>query len=191
MGTSEPQSDHDLILAVRAGGEAGRTAFARLYERNKVWAMSVALRFQPDRERASDAVQDAFLSLLRKGHSLYAGAQFRTILYLPIKHAAIRQSQRSARIGPRRVQSVGDVAGTVGFASGMIESAADDHRRVRDAVLRLPEPQREVLLLRCVDDLSVAEVAAALGIAQGTVKSRLYHAVRGLRAMLGDAESTD
>ncbi|MCA9279363.1 MAG: RNA polymerase sigma factor [Phycisphaeraceae bacterium] len=190
MGAGQSQTDHDLILAVREGGEIGRAAFAQLYERHKAWAMSVALRFQSDPERASDAVQDAFLSLLRKGGALYAGAQFRTILYLPIKHAAMRQSRRSSRIGSKRMHSTGDVAGTIGVVSVELETGSDDNTRVRDAVMQLPDAHREVLLMRCVDDLSVAEVAAALDIPEGTVKSRLYHAVRGLRGVLGGDETS-
>ncbi|MCH8271334.1 MAG: hypothetical protein IH985_09030, partial [Planctomycetes bacterium] len=42
--------------------------------------------------------------------------------------------------------------------------------------------QREVLLMRIVDGMATAEIAAALGIPPGTVKSRLHHALKGLRA---------
>jgi RNA polymerase sigma-70 factor (ECF subfamily) len=46
----------------------------------------------------------------------------------------------------------------------------------------LPAPQREVLLMRFVDDMELSEIAAALSIPHGTVKSRLHHALRTLRA---------
>ena len=45
----------------------------------------------------------------------------------------------------------------------------------------LPEPQREALLMRFVDDMSLAEIAAALSIPVGTVKSRLHNSLAALR----------
>ena len=45
----------------------------------------------------------------------------------------------------------------------------------------LPAAQREVLIMRFVDGLSLADIAAALSIPQGTVKSRLHHAIKTLR----------
>ncbi len=47
---------------------------------------------------------------------------------------------------------------------------------------RLPGPQREVLLMRAVDGMTLGEIAAALDIPVGTVKSRLHHALATLRA---------
>ena len=49
------------------------------------------------------------------------------------------------------------------------------------AVSKLPDGQREVLLMRVVDEMSVTEIALALGVPEGTVKSRLHHAVGALR----------
>lgn len=58
--------------------------------------------------------------------------------------------------------------------------ASDDHRHMLDALRRLPERQREVLVLRYYGDLSEAEIAAALDISTGSVKT---HAHRGLAAL--------
>ena len=71
--------------------------------------------------------------------------------------------------------------------------ASRKHRRpVRSelaAVLAvLPESQREVLLMRFVDDMSLQEIAAALNVPVGTVKSRLYH---GLQTLRGDRRTRD
>ena len=53
---------------------------------------------------------------------------------------------------------------------------------LRAAVASLPEGQREVLLMRFVDDMSMNEIALALSIPVGTVKSRLHNALAALRA---------
>jgi len=60
-----------------------------------------------------------------------------------------------------------------------------DRERLRDALARLPEPAREVLVCRYILDLSEAETAAALGVAQGTVKSRISRALDNLREVYG------
>ena len=62
---------------------------------------------------------------------------------------------------------------------------------MRSAIGRLPEPQREVLELRLAQELSYAEIAEALAIPVGTVRSRLHHAVAALRAALLGVRARD
>nr|BFE59543.1 hypothetical protein GCM10020063_040690 [Dactylosporangium thailandense] len=59
-----------------------------------------------------------------------------------------------------------------------------DRREVREALARMPERLRSVLVAMYFQDFSTAEAAAALGVPQGTVKSRMYHAMRALREEL-------
>ncbi len=59
-------------------------------------------------------------------------------------------------------------------------------RHVRDAMARLSEMDREILILRHVEDLTVKEVAAVLGIAEGTVKSRHFRALERLRSQIDE-----
>jgi RNA polymerase sigma-70 factor (ECF subfamily) len=59
-----------------------------------------------------------------------------------------------------------------------------DRREVREAVARMPERLRNVLVAMYFQDFSTAEAADALRVPQGTVKSRMYHAMRALRADL-------
>ncbi len=63
--------------------------------------------------------------------------------------------------------------------------AAEAAARVREAVLALPEDQRDIVLLRYMEDASLGEIAAAIGIPEGTVKSRLFAARARLRSALG------
>jgi RNA polymerase sigma factor (sigma-70 family) len=57
---------------------------------------------------------------------------------------------------------------------------------LRDALARLPVKQRAVVVLRFYDDLSVQEVATAMGCSVGTVKSQTSEGIRKLRGLLGD-----
>ena len=69
----------------------------------------------------------------------------------------------------------------------MTESDPTDRRSVIDALGTLPPRQRAVVVLRYYEDLSVAQVAHALGITDGTVKSQTSEALTKLRALLGDS----
>lgn len=71
-------------------------------------------------------------------------------------------------------------------------SAEGDTRmdRVRDAIDRLPDGQREVLRMRLTEELSYAEIAAALELPIGTVRSRIHLAVNRLRTKLSESTST-
>lgn len=65
-----------------------------------------------------------------------------------------------------------------------IEASAFDLTRVRDAIATLPAKQRAAMALFYTEDLSVAEIAIALDVPPGTVKTRLMHARRNVRAQL-------
>ena len=64
----------------------------------------------------------------------------------------------------------------------------DEHRAVVEALRGLPRRQREVLVLRYWSDLSEAEIAAALGISRGTVKSSASRALSALEKQLGNRD---
>ncbi len=83
------------------------------------------------------------------------------------------------------------------LASRLVDSASGPlqhllrqelRQRVRAALARLPEHDREVLVLRNLEELSVADTAQVLGISQGAVKVRHLRALRRLRALLGETE---
>ena len=98
--------------------------------------------------------------------------------------------QVTTRNGWRDVYAVDDTeeAGEgVAIESPEIEGAelAVDAARVMAAIAELPAPQRAALALFYTEDLSVAEIAVALDVPPGTVKTRLMHARRKVRAILG------
>jgi RNA polymerase sigma-70 factor (ECF subfamily) len=67
----------------------------------------------------------------------------------------------------------------------------EDRRLVRAALERLPEEQRRVIVLRYFLELSVPDIARAMGLREGTVKSRLHRALQRLRATLENAQRSD
>ena len=168
----DARTDDQLVRAASRGDHA---AFEVLYFRHRDFVYRVALRHTRGHAAALDVAQDTFAYLLRKLPGLRLSGKLSTYLYPVIRNIALAQLRRpdaalSASIGPAR-----DVESPA--------TASDDalDRHLIAAVERLPDAQREVLLLRVVDELSVDEVAAALGVPPGTIKSRLHNALAMLR----------
>jgi RNA polymerase sigma-70 factor (ECF subfamily) len=130
---------------------------------------------------AEDIVQECFLALLRPGCAFDASrTPARTYLFGAVRNQALKRFRD-------RGSAVDDPPEPVDYGSPeRLASNAETARSVEDAVMRLPSAQREVLLLAHYEQLPLAEIAAALGIELGAVKSRLQRARNGLREMLAD-----
>jgi RNA polymerase sigma-70 factor (ECF subfamily) len=166
---NDPRSDEQLVDALNRGDPS---AFEPLYLRHKDFVYRLACRFTPDRDEALDVLQDAFTYFLGRFPGFSLRARLTTFLYPVVKNIALagRRKRRRLRLGE------------------VPEAAADAPLPARDglgplgaAVDALPDAQREVLLMRVVDGMSLQEVATALDIPAGTVKSRLHNALRALR----------
>ncbi len=165
-------TDQQLVDRANAGEAA---AFDTLYQRYKDWAFRLALRETGrDEGLAADAVQDSFLYLLKKFPGFELQAKLTTFLYPVVKHnaqSADRKRRRKTPTGPE----------TDAPHEGGAERDPDGLDGLRAVVNTLPDHQREVVFMRFLDDMSLNEIALALGIPLGTVKSRLHHAVGALR----------
>jgi RNA polymerase sigma-70 factor (ECF subfamily) len=170
--SEEPRSDHDLIAAVN-DGDAG--AFEALYRRHRDWVVALAFRFTADHSLALDVMQETFLYFLKRFPGFALTCQLRSFLYPAVRNLSI-----GARRKAHRLQSSDDeLAEIEAPPPAPTGDAARD--QLAAVVSALPETHREVLLLRFVDGLSLAEVAEALEIPLGTVKSRLHNALDTLR----------
>ena len=176
MGPVDRRSDEDLV-AICNGGDAddAARAFEALYRRHRDFVLRVARRFTRDRELALDALQETFAYLLGKfpptGEGLVLTARLQTLLYPAAKNAAItavRKARRAAGAGDAELDAL----------PAEPPAAAEP---IDAALAALSPEKREVLTLRFVDDLSLAEIAAALDVPLGTVKSRLHLALKELR----------
>lgn len=177
-GTLTP-SDQDLIDAANRGDVA---AFEQLYLRYRDWVVNLALRFVPgrDRELALDVMQDTFMYLLRKFPGFELTAQLKTFLYPVVRHNALAMHRSRRLVGQKDdppIESWPHLGHELGQAM-----ASDDLAALRAALEMLDPGQREVVILRFADDLSLQEIAQAMELPLGTVKSRLHHALRTLRA---------
>lgn len=192
---SPDASDEQLVAMLNAGNTE---AFEVLFERYHGWGLRLALRFVRDDALAADAVQDAFVYLLGKFPGFELRARLTTFLYPVIKHNAIGAAKATRRKTPTTgSEDAGplDSAADPGSSPASEADAAGSGGVLTRAIDALPDGQREVLLMRIVHGMGVSEVAAALDIPPGTVKSRLFHALRTLReepalsALLGDDDA--
>lgn len=178
MSLEDPRSDDALIDAMGRVGDTAEKAFAALYHRHKAWAVAVARRYTHDDALALDAMQDAFLYVIGKTPGLRLTCKFRTFLYPAVKNAAMTRVKRSRR------QAVNEVAPHLVESPLQTLLDAGLRERIARVIADLTDAQREVLIMRIVDDMTVDEVARALGIPPGTVKSRLHHALAAMREVL-------
>lgn len=168
---TDSRTDAELVVAAATGAA---DAFEALYYRYRDWAFGLARRFCNSDADAADAVQDAFFYFFNTFPEFELRAKLKTFLYPVVKHRAlnrVRAAQRST--------SLGDEAEAVEAPAD--RDPAAERRSVAEWVDRLPAAQREVVLLRFADGLDLADIAIALEIPVGTVKSRLYNALAALR----------
>lgn len=168
----ESRTDDELVRAA-ARGETG--AFDELYRRHRRIVLAVARRVAGSDADAHDAVQETFVYLVRKLPTLELRVRLSTFLYPVVRRFAL-----AARARAGRVRSDEDALEAMSRES---VTADGEGREELVAVVRgLPSELRDTLLLRYADGLPLAEVAAALDIPLGTVKSRIHQALKLLEA---------
>ena len=130
-----------------------------------------------------DLVQETYLRLWKYRREYVPTAKLSTFLFLLARQVRLDALRRETR-RERREKSWGGGRSDVQEAS-----PACEREEVRRAVSRLPEPMREVVELGVFQELPYAEVAEILEIPVGTVKSRMYNAIRKLKELLDDKGS--
>ena len=185
-------SDLELVAHAQASPQAARRAFAVLVKRYERPLFNFILRTVHSRALAEELFQDTFVRALRALPAFRTQAEnasVRAWLYR-IAVNLCRDEVRSARFQAAHAlsQELGDDlphAGPTPEAAAQTEQRA---RAVRAAVMDLTEPQREVILLFQYQGLTYPEIAEALNIPLGTVKSRMHAALTALGKRLASPE---
>jgi RNA polymerase sigma-70 factor, ECF subfamily len=179
MGEAGERSDADLLRAHHAGD---RYAFETLVRRHRDRLWAVALRTMRDPDEAADALQDGLISAFRAAGSFRAESAVTTWLHRIVVNACLdRIRRRAAR------PSVPLSKQTTEPADRRDRIAERDAALLIEAALaQLPVDQRTAIVLVDIEGYPVAECAAILDVAEGTVKSRCARGRARLAVILSD-----
>jgi RNA polymerase sigma-70 factor (ECF subfamily) len=154
--------------------------------------LQLAYLYLKDRDLAEDVFQEVFTRAYTRRHTFRGESSPRTWLYR-ITVNLCRDKLRSWTL--RRLVVAGEelIALMAPSASDVEEQvlAQADRSALLEAVMALPVAYREVVLLYYYEEMETAEVAEALGLSQGTVRSRLHRARARLKAMLEGGRGRD
>jgi RNA polymerase sigma-70 factor (sigma-E family) len=166
---------------VGATDELGGDALEQLHRTQYLGLVRLAALLLGDRGRAEEVVQDAFVKLAVRPRLLRdpgrAPAYLRSVV-LNGARSTLRHGKVVDRHASRHLRAVDASAADVAAL------ASDEHRRMIEALRELPERQREALALKFYGELSEVEIAAAMGVSAGSVKTHVHRGLAALAARL-------
>ena len=182
-----------LVERCAAGEE---TAFTELVAEHQRMVVQLAMNLLGEREESLDLSQEVFLRVFRTIYRFRGQSSLRTWIY----RIAVNQARNRHRFWRRRhradqvsleqhVASHGDLPSGRSVTPDHVLEQKELGASLQRALDALPFDQRSAIVLREVDGLSYEEIAFSLGVAVGTVKSRLTRARQTLRQVLREARS--
>jgi RNA polymerase sigma-70 factor, ECF subfamily len=172
-----------LLLRYRSGDRTAIAELVALWERPLLYYLR---RLLPEELDAWDALQETWVRAVKEQHRLRDVRAFPAWLYAIARRVAWRARERSH---PGEPLPGDDEAGAIPAAGEPQELAGFEALDLHGALGALSLAHREVLTLHFLEGFSVAEISAITGAAEGTVKSRLFHARHALRRQLEGEES--
>lgn len=173
---------------VRQLKEGDKTSFDLLYEKYKNMALRTAYLITGNLSDSEDVVQDTFVKVWLHCRELKNESGFRAWMMQILVRTAYKSGKRKSRELPdEEILQKADKSQGVSSIERAI--AREEAEMIAGAVRSLPIKQRTVVALYYYQECSVSEIAAMLGVLEGTVKSRLYTARKLLRGKLRDRET--
>jgi RNA polymerase sigma-70 factor (ECF subfamily) len=183
MDLREPWSDAELMSRVR-GGE--RSAFEILVDRYKDRLVSYLTRLTRSRDRAEELAQEAFVRLYQTSNRYREQGQLQPYLFRIATNLLISEQRRAKRWST--LFPLFSYAANNGHQAGSTPQGQllrlEEHDRVAEALAALPVRYRAPLVLREVEGWSYHDIATALGVREGTIKSRISRGKERLRRLL-------
>lgn len=171
-------SDRELIERYRGGDER---AFEEFYRRHRKAIFAYLLACARNRETAEELLQETFFAFLRNLDRLDGSADLKPYLLRTARNLAIdwiRRRRSSERALERRA------ADAFFRRSAEVPSASEDAERLSSFLERLPDEQREAIVLKVFAGLTFREIGVLTGAPEATVVSRYRYGLEKLRASL-------
>jgi RNA polymerase sigma-70 factor (ECF subfamily) len=169
--------DELLVLRTQSGDVASLEVLARRWHPK---LLRHAVRLTGEREGGADVAQEAWLAIVRSLRRLHDPGRFRAWAY----RICTRKSSDWIRSRQRRRKLGDGTAFEPDQAAAEPSTVPDEVRRLREVMAKLPADRRALLAMYYTEGMTVSEIAEALSIPRGTVKSRLFHTRNQLRESL-------
>ncbi len=192
----EDLSDEELVQRFHAGDAAAFEVVLRRYQRP---LFNFILRSVRERDRAEELLQDVFLKVIQKSAEFQGNSKFSTWLYTIARNLCIDTSRKMvfrrhrSLDAPLKAEEAEGATLLDRVASGTPEAdrtaiGQDLQARIAAAVDDLPEEQREVFLMRELQNMAFKDIADVVGVPENTVKSRMRYALERLQRALAEYE---
>jgi RNA polymerase sigma-70 factor, ECF subfamily len=190
MVTSDIYLDDELLIQRSQRGD--REAFDTLVRKHEAKAYQYAYRLTRNQDEASDIVAEAFVRVYNAIHNFKSQAAFGTWLFRILTNCFLDLKKKEKNRPTTSLES------SIQTSDGLLERQIEDPKpspleqtfvsersqRIADALKQVPEYQRSMILMYHAEQMSYEDIAAALDLPIGTVKSRLNRARIALREIL-------
>ncbi len=183
---AEVQDQDQPLFEALMAGDGG--ALDELMQRHARWVRGVVYSVLGSVHELDDVVQQVWMTVWRRAHTLDDPARWKTWLYRLARNAAIdagRKRTRQRGLWRRMTELVQEAPSKQEVTAQRKLEVDEEHRRVLDAIQGLPVIYREPFVLRHMEDMSYREIADVMDLPIDTVETRLVRARRLLRELLG------
>jgi RNA polymerase sigma-70 factor (ECF subfamily) len=190
------ERDEELVRRFNSGEAAAFDVLLRRYQRP---LFNFILRSVRDRDRAEELLQDVFLKVIQRSSEFQGNSKFSTWLYTIARNLCIDTSRKMVFRRHRSLDAplksdeaegaslLDRVAGDAPAADRAV-IGQDLQQKIAAAVDELPEEQREVFLMRELQNMAFKDIADVVGVPENTVKSRMRYALERLQRALAEYE---
>ena len=187
-GSMDSRRDRKLVRALRAREEDAFSELVRTYQ-HKVF--NIVFRILGDRHEAEDVAQEVFITVFKHIDSFRGDAKFSTWLYRVATNHARNRVKYLSRRSRKKHQDImdtpeGDMSDNpLGSQLARPDKQAQAHELeviIQQGLALLGSEHREIIVLRDIENLTYQEISTITGLAEGTVKSRLFRARVALKS---------
>ena len=176
-------------LLLRRAQQGDPEAFEQLMQPLEQLVWRICWHYTGNRENAEDCGQETMIRIWRSLDSYRGECALESWVYRIAANCCMdflrkKKRDKSVSVEPMREQGFDPADPSPGTEEQAV--AADEQRRLREAVAQLPEEQREALILTQLEKIPYEEAAKALGVSEGTVKSRVNRAKARLKEILSE-----